>query len=71
VSRAASHRDHAHPVQGHWRASQARDEARTEGSKEGEAQKVIITQSGPNAFFVMSNAIPSSSSMPHSRRTRK
>jgi DNA polymerase-3 subunit beta len=29
------------------------DEARAEGSKEGEAQKVAITQSGPNAFFVI------------------
>jgi DNA polymerase-3 subunit beta len=27
------------------------DEARAEGAKEGEAQKVTITQSGPNAFF--------------------
>jgi DNA polymerase-3 subunit beta len=29
------------------------DEARAEGNKEGEAQKVIITQSGPNAFFLI------------------
>jgi DNA polymerase-3 subunit beta len=29
------------------------DEARAEGGKEGEGQKVIITQSGPNAFFLI------------------
>jgi DNA polymerase-3 subunit beta len=29
------------------------DEARGDGGKDGEAQKVIITQSGPNAFFVV------------------
>src|SRR5258705_6212215 len=29
------------------------DEAKTEGSKEGDPQKVSITQSGPNAFFVI------------------
>jgi DNA polymerase-3 subunit beta len=29
------------------------DEARAEGTKEGEAAKVSITQSGPNAFFVV------------------
>jgi DNA polymerase-3 subunit beta len=29
------------------------DEARAEGGKEGEAQNVLITQSGPNAFFVI------------------
>jgi DNA polymerase-3 subunit beta len=29
------------------------DEAKAEGNKEGESQKVSITQSGPNAFFVV------------------
>ncbi len=33
------------------------DEARAEGSKEGDAQKVSISQSGPNAFFLIGGTL--------------
>ncbi len=33
------------------------DEARAEGSKEGDAQKVAINQSGPNAFFLIGGTL--------------
>jgi len=69
-SPAASHRDHAHPFKAigsfaGWRRGAYR------GSKEGEAQKVIITQSGPNAFLSLADAILVKLVDAQSRRTRK
>ena len=55
----AGHRNHAHPVQSNRRAPQARRRGTRRGRQRGQKRKkVIITQSGPNAFF--SSAGPAS-----------